>query len=110
MAEPLMAEPVMVQSLQVTEHGEGVRFGVHVRPRSSRRKVTGVREGALSVALMAPPVAGEANAELIKLLAKTLGVRRSDVTIQVGATGRRKVVAIHGIGREALLQRLAELW
>jgi len=36
-----------------------------VKPRASKSRILGVREGMLEVALAAPPVDGEANAELI---------------------------------------------
>ena len=94
------------EALALTERGGGVRFSVHARPRSSRTAILGVREGALEVALTAPPADGAANAELVKLLARALEVRRGDVTIVVGASSRDKVVEINGMspgGARALL-------
>jgi uncharacterized protein (TIGR00251 family) len=49
------------------------------------------------VALTAPPADGAANAELIKLLARALEVRRGDVTIVVGASSRDKVIEVNGL-------------
>ena len=72
----------------LNERAGGVRFSVHVRPRSSRSAILGVREGALDVALTAPPADGAANSELVKLLARALEVRRGDVSIVVGASSR----------------------
>jgi uncharacterized protein (TIGR00251 family) len=82
--------------LSVTERGDAVRFAVRVQPRASREAVSGVIDGALRVALTAPPVDGEANAALVAFLAKRLGVARRDVTIVQGETGRSKLVEVRG--------------
>jgi uncharacterized protein len=81
-------------TLAINPREGGVRFAVQVKPRSSRSRIEGIREGALVVALTAPPVEGAANAELAKLLARALGVSRSAVTIAAGASGRRKLVDV----------------
>jgi uncharacterized protein (TIGR00251 family) len=86
--------------LRLNDRSGGVRLDVHVRPRSSRSAILGVRDGALDVALTSPPADGAANSELIRLLARALGVRAADVTIVVGPSSRTKVVAINGIGAD----------
>jgi uncharacterized protein (TIGR00251 family) len=87
-----------MSGLAVTERSGSIRFSVHVKPRSSRSRVEGVREdGALIVALKAPPVDGAANAELIKLLARSLGVKKKAVSITSGESGRRKVIDVAGL-------------
>lgn len=83
--------------LSVTERADGVRFGVRVQPRASRDAVLGVMDGALRVALTAPPVDGEANAALVAFLAKKLGVGKRDVSIVQGETGRSKLVEVRGV-------------
>ena len=70
---------------------------VYVQPRASRAKVQGVHDGALKVAITAPPVDGEANAALIKLLAKHFGVARSTVSLVAGERSRNKTVELRGI-------------
>jgi hypothetical protein len=49
-----------------------------------------------------PPVDGEANAAVIELLAKTLGVAKSAVEVVAGATSRRKTIKVRGISRAAI--------
>jgi uncharacterized protein len=85
------------EALALSERAGGVRFDVHVRPRSARSAILGVRGGALDVALLAPPADGAANSELVKLLARALEVRRGDVRIVVGASSRDKVVEVNGL-------------
>jgi uncharacterized protein (TIGR00251 family) len=74
----------------------GVTLDLVVQPRASRTRVVGEHDGRLKLQLAAPPVDGEANAELIAFLADALGVRRADVAILRGDTGRRKTVRVAG--------------
>ena len=63
----------------------------------------------LKVRVRARPVEGEANAALLKLLAKTLGVARSAVTHERGGQSRIKRVAIAGLSEDDLRRRLTDL-
>lgn len=86
-----------MSELRVQEQDGAVVFEVRVVPRASRSRVIGVHEGALKLALTAPPVDGAANEALRKLLAKTLGVAKSDVEIVRGDRARIKVLRVKGI-------------
>jgi uncharacterized protein (TIGR00251 family) len=86
-----------MSELRVREQDGAVVFEVRVAPRASRSRVIGVQDGALKVALTAPPVDGAANEALRKLLAKTLGVAKSDVEIVRGDRGRIKLLRVNGI-------------
>jgi len=94
--------------LKVSASGDEVRFSVKVRPRSSRSAVVGIREGVLDVALHAPPADGEANAELCELMARALGVRKSDVSIATGASHRNKLLAVCGVEVDAVRGLLSD--
>jgi hypothetical protein len=74
-----------------------VRLQLQVQPRASRTEVAGPHGGALRIRLAAPPVDGEANAELVAFLAKRLRVPKAAVTIVRGESGRRKVVEVAGV-------------
>ena len=86
-----------MSELGIREQDGAVTFEVRVAPRASRNRVIGVRDGALKVALTAPPVDGAANEALRKLLAKALGVSKSDVEIVRGDRARIKVLRVHGV-------------
>jgi uncharacterized protein len=75
----------------------GVRIRVRVQPRASRTEIVGEHDGALRIRVAAPPVEGEANAELVRFLAKRLGVVKSRVRIVAGETGRSKTVEVDGV-------------
>ncbi len=68
-----------------------------VQPRASRTRALGEHDGRLKVQLAAPPVDGAANAALVAFLADALAVRKSDVAILRGETGRRKTVRVAGV-------------
>lgn len=77
-------------------------FNVKVVPRASRSELVGEQDGTLRVRIAAPPVAGAANEELIRLLAKKLEVRASSVTIVSGEASRMKKIAVKGITAQEL--------
>lgn len=85
-----------MESLRITERDGGVTFEVRVAPRASRSQVLGVHDGALKVALTAPPVDGAANAALVKLLAKALGVPKGAVALLAGERSRDKTLRVDG--------------
>lgn len=86
-----------MSELVVEERDGTVRFTVRVSPRASRDSIAGVHDGALKVSLTAPPVEGAANAALIALLAKALGVAKREVRITSGEGSRIKRVEIDGV-------------
>jgi uncharacterized protein (TIGR00251 family) len=83
-----------------------VFLDVRVIPRASRPGLAGTRDGALLVRLSAPPVEGAANAELIQVLAKALGVPKRQVTIVAGERGRLKRVRVEGLTAERAAEML----
>jgi uncharacterized protein (TIGR00251 family) len=84
------------------EDADGVVLELLVQPRASRTRVVGEHEGRLKVQLAAPPVEGEANAALVAFLAGALGLRRADVVLLRGETGRRKTVRLRGATADAV--------
>ena len=61
----------------------------------------------LRVRVKAPPVDGAANAALIQLLAKHLGVAKRDISLISGATARNKIIEVDGVSAEELSRRLS---
>jgi hypothetical protein len=81
---------------------ERINIEVSLTPRARRDEITGRREGVLLVRVKAPPVEGRANEALRKLIAKSVKVPKSRVTIVRGERSRRKLVAIEGADPAAL--------
>ncbi len=108
MGEPgRVAEASAASALTLTAKGAGVEFEVFAKPSAKKSAVRGLRDGALEVAVAAPPKEGEANEELVRFLAEALGVPRRDVTLVRGASARRKRVCVVGLSLEQLRARLA---
>ncbi|WP_269715485.1 DUF167 family protein [Caulobacter sp. NIBR2454] len=88
------------------------RIAVRLTPRGGRDRIDGWDKDAegrafLKARVSAPPADGEANAALVILLAKTLGVPKSAITIVAGQTARLKQVEIEGLETDEALSRLA---
>ncbi len=67
---------------------------VKVTPRSSKSEVMGEKDGVLIVKLKSAPVDGEANAELIRVLAEYFDCAKSNIEIKKGMSGRVKMVIV----------------
>lgn len=72
-------------------------LSVKVKPNAQQQTVRQEPDGSFVVQLKSLPFDGKANAELIQLLAKTLGVPKSAVRIKTGAGARLKRVEIDGL-------------
>jgi hypothetical protein len=95
--------------IKLTAKDDGVSFAARVQPRASKSGVAGELDGALKIRLAAPPVDGEANEELVRLLAKLFDVSRRQITLVSGQTSRNKLVRINGISIEECEKVLAEV-
>jgi uncharacterized protein len=79
----------------------GVDLVVRVTPRGGRDAVDGIEERAdgravLRVRVRAVASEGAANASLVRLLAKSLGVAPREISLVAGATSRIKRLRIAG--------------
>jgi uncharacterized protein len=80
---------------------------VRIQPRAGRNEIVGWRaDGTLSVRVAAPPVEGRANEALAALLATTLRLRPSAVTIAHGTRERDKLVRVAGLTAAEIRQRV----
>jgi uncharacterized protein len=80
---------------------DGVRLDVRLTPKGGRDAIDGIElladgRAVLKARVTAAPSEGEANAALVRLLAKAVGVPTRDVALTAGATARIKRLAISG--------------
>ena len=66
----------MSNILQLRESKHGLTFDIQVTPHAASAQVVGVQEGMLKIMVTALPVEGAANEACIKLLAKTLALKK----------------------------------
>ncbi|XP_042144866.1 UPF0235 protein C15orf40 homolog [Ixodes scapularis] len=71
-----------------------VAIRVHAKPGASESRITDIGTDGVGVQIAAPPMDGEANAELVRFLAKVLNLRKSDVSLEKGSRSKDKVVMI----------------
>ncbi len=67
---------------------------VKVKPGSREEDFTELPDGSWLARVKAPPVDGKANAALIGLVAAHFGLRKAQVNIKSGASGRQKLVLV----------------
>lgn len=70
------------------------RLEVRVKPNAKFAALEEQPDGTWVAKVKAPPVEGRANEALIALVADHFGVRKAQVTIRVGASGRLKHLEI----------------
>ncbi len=79
--------------------GADLLLDLVIQPKASRDQIVGTHGDELKVAITAPPVDGQANAHLIKFLAKQFRVAKGQVRILRGELGRHKQVQISAPGQ-----------
>ena len=79
------------------EAAAAVTLSIRIQPRASKNELVAREGGGLKIRLTAPPVDGAANEALIRFLADTLSVPKSQIELVSGHTSRDKVVRISGV-------------
>lgn len=95
--------------IRYKEKENGLTFELRVQPNAPRTKILGDHDGALKLALAAPPVDGKANLECIRFLAKFFAVARGDVEILSGETNRNKVIFVRTLSPKQFEEKLADV-
>ena len=86
--------------------GESCTIKVRVQPKSCRNQVDSFRDGTLRVRVTAAPTEGQANAAVIAILAKTLGVSKSRLEIIRGYSSRDKVVSVDRLAEQEVQRKI----
>ena len=82
------------------------RLKVKVVPGASRTEIVGRLGEALKVRVAAPPEGGQANREVVALLAAKVGLPLAAVSVVSGLTSASKVVAFQGLEESTLRAHL----
>ncbi|HPG27256.1 MAG TPA: DUF167 domain-containing protein [Myxococcota bacterium] len=85
-----------------------LRIDLKVVPGSSREEIAGFLGDVLRVRVRAPAERGKANAAVLSLLARTLGVAPSALRVVSGASSPRKTLEITGLASDAVRARLED--
>ena len=88
-------------------HATSAVLDVVVHPGARDDTVGPMHGGALKISVREPPDKGKANRAVLELLARALGVPKSNLELLRGEGSRRKSIRVHGLNREALDNLLA---
>lgn len=92
--------------IELEVRGDGVLLPVKAQPGGRVSAIRGMQDGMLKVSVTQVAERGKANKALVAVLAKGLGVRRSQVELVAGETSSQKRFLIHAITAGALRARL----
>lgn len=73
----------------------GTEIAVRVTPKASRNRIV-IEDGQIRVYVTTVPEGGKANAAVVKLLAKAVGVPKSRLDLIRGQSARDKVFRVAG--------------
>ena len=82
---------------------------VKVSTKASCNAIRCWQDDELKISVTAVPENGKANAAVIKLLAKALGVQKTSITIASGSKSPRKVVVLNNVSTHDVSQMLVQL-
>jgi uncharacterized protein (TIGR00251 family) len=74
--------------------GDVLLLSLRVQPRSRKDQFTAPHGDHYKTQITAPPVDGKANEHLVRFLAESFGVKRSQISLQSGQTSRNKLFHI----------------
>lgn len=83
-----------MQAVEFCENPQGIRLRIFLQPKASRDQVVGLHDNELKIAIIAPPVDGQANAHLLKFLSKLFKVPKSSIQLEKGELQRHKQVFV----------------
>jgi uncharacterized protein (TIGR00251 family) len=86
---------------------DGTRIDIRLKPRAKNDRIAVTATGAIEIAVTSPPIDDRANDHLVALLADRLGMPKSALAIVGGRHGRNKIVAVPGLMKETILEKLA---
>ena len=92
--------------LELQTHPDGAILPVRAQPGARRNEVRGIQDGALKVCVTQAPEKGKANKAIAEVLAKWLGVRKSQIQLLSGETASQKKFLVREIAKEDLAERI----
>jgi uncharacterized protein (TIGR00251 family) len=92
--------------IAVESHAEGTILPVKAHAAARRNAIRGAHGGALQVSVTQAPERGKANKAIIALLAKSLGLRKSQIELVAGETSPQKRFLVREIEGAELIRRI----
>lgn len=96
-------------AISLEERDGGFLVAVRAQPGARVNAIKGEHNGRLKVGVTQVAEKGKANAAIAALLARSLGLKSSRVTLIEGETSREKRFLVSGLTRDQLLEKIAAL-
>jgi hypothetical protein len=90
-------------------HPDGTILPIRAHPGARRNEIRGVQDGMLKVSVTQGPEKGKANKAVIELLAKKLGLKKSQIELIAGETSHQKRFLLRGVTPDELAERIRAL-
>lgn len=95
-------------AIDIQPHAEGSLLAVKAQPGSRASGLRGERAGALCVAVTEVAEKGKANEAIVAVLARELGLRRSQIELVRGQTSAAKRFLIRGLTPAQLIAKIEQ--
>ncbi len=97
------------RDFKITDAAHGTALTVRIVPRASRTEIACVEDdGTLKIRLTAPPVEGQAQAELVRFLAEFLSADPQDIEVVAGLDGRKMLVTVLNVQASEVDRKIIE--
>jgi uncharacterized protein len=94
--------------IDLQPHAEGTVLPIRAQPGARRNEIRGPQNGALRVCVTQAAEKGKANKALVEVLAKLLGLKRSQIELISGETSHQKRFLVRGLAPDELKARIAQ--
>jgi uncharacterized protein (TIGR00251 family) len=92
--------------IELSETSEGVILSVRAQPGAGQNAIRGEQNGMLKVSVTQVAEKGKANKAIVEVLAKGLGLKRSQIELVAGELQPQKRFLVREITREELGRRI----
>lgn len=94
--------------ITISPHPSGAVLSVHAQPGAAKNECKGEYNEGLKVSVTQAPEKGKANKAILELLAKQLGVKKSQIELVSGEIAPKKRFLFHGLAPDRLREMLRE--
>ena len=92
--------------IELSDYPDGAVLPVRAQPGAAKNGIRGEQNGMLKVAVTQVAEKGKANKALVEVLAKGLGLKKSQGELIAGELSSQKRFLIRGVSREELAARI----
>ena len=92
----------------IQEKDNKIVLSVHAKPGSKKEGICSIDDESIEIAVHAQAQNNKANFAIIEYLSDILGLSKSSIQFETGATNRDKQISVTGITAKELLEKLQE--